>query len=319
MRCHFAAALCLAALPGLAAMFGKGKADAAPGRRRRADGNAPVRWPTRRAAEQEEQDLSCPGLDQFPSDVGCQLRCKDDNCTQGWMAMAKAGGTHLVMNCCAPYTGCIATVKKGADPLAGLPGDACERQCAARLSRSAYYRLSLSRRTGICRARGSGNSSSQLAMIADYLWMRNVAIDFGKTSCNSRSRKFAPGFLRANCAPRDERSVGASIPRHLEQATLLASGISTGSLPAECAGGRPRTPEEERFTVFVARDDMGNYAHHLGDMLAVFQVFDHLQLQPHEAQVVLLDAKKLMCWGGACNPDCKGPFAQLWPVGRDRS
>ena len=164
----------------------------------------PAWWRTRPAGGSDSIDIDCPRLDQFRHDVGCQVRCTDDNCTAGWAALHETRGTHLSFNCCPPYSGCIATAKQGTDPLASLPGDACERRCAAKLS-TAFYKLELSRHTPLCQrtpAARRGNSSS-LALIGEYLRVRNVAIDFGEATCvpGGRMRAFHAGFLTAACAP----------------------------------------------------------------------------------------------------------------------
>ena len=171
-------------------------------------------------------------------------------------------------------------------------------------------------------------------MVGDYLRARNVAIDFGKSECAGRERVFHPGFLVAACALTKEgtgtgvsssRSSGSwpspaskarflRVPAHLARLQRIAMGVSQSreTRPAVCSRpGTARTDAEQRFTVFVSRDDMGNYAHHLGDMLNVFQIFDHLQLAPSEATIALLDVR-IMCWGSPCRLDCKGPFARLW-------
>ena len=159
-----------------------------------------------------------------------------------------------------------------------------------------------------------GGGGSSLALIGDYMRARNVAIDFSKADCNGRKRSFRPGFLTAACTPPNGAGGLPSIPLHLEHLRAILRGASIGApLPDRCVQLRhsERTDEERRFTVFVSRDDMGNYAHHLGDMLSLFQVFDHLKLAPSEAQVALLDVR-IMCWGGTCRPDCYGPFSRLW-------
>lgn len=70
----------------------------------------------------------------------------------------------------------------------------------------------------------------------------------------------------------------------------LLAGVATDGHAAECAGafsaagGGAHPRLHGKLPVFVSRNDMGNYAHHLGDLLSVFQVFDHLKLQPQHAQ-----------------------------------
>ena len=308
-----------------------------------------ARWLTVPHAAASASDYQCPGFDQFPGDFGCQLRCGDDNCTSATNVMHKTGGTHAIYNCCPPYTGCIATLKRGRNDLDALDGDVCERRCAALLDADAFYKLRLTKHQPLCRPMGNiratrllkgektqrgvalsrgekaqrgnatgtgggGGGGSSLALIGDYMRARNVAIDFSKADCNGRKRSFRPGFLTAACTPPNGAGGLPSIPLHLEHLRAILRGASIGApLPDHCVQLRhsERTDEERRFTVFVSRDDMGNYAHHLGDMLSLFQVFDHLKLAPSEAQVALLDVR-IMCWGGTCRPDCHGPFSRLW-------
>lgn len=303
----------------------------------------PMRWQTRAAPEMaSSSDYECRGFDEFTRDRGCQLRCTDDNCSKAVKALHATHGSHINYNCCPPYSGCVATLKRGRDALAVLAGDICERRCSARLDREAYYQLTLTSHKSLCKPRGAGGNSSSkgtgrgssLSLVGDYLRARNVAIDFGRTRCSGRARVFQPGFLTASCRPLASSSrppLGAAagafegvsgsalaLPSHLPHLRAIGHGMVLGAagmhgMPAVCKDPqRVRSDAERRFTVFVTRDDMGNYAHHLGDMLALFQVFDHLHLSPSEAQVVLLDVR-LMCWGGKeCTPDCKGPFTQLW-------
>ena len=291
-------------------------------------GAPPPHWSTHLiSANSASSDYECQGFDDFRADLGCQVKCQDDNCTRAVTVMQRTRGTHAQYNCCPPYSGCVATLKRGHDSLTSLPGDTCERRCAARLDRDAFYQLELTRHRWICKPRGGGNATragggrgSSLALIGDYLRARNVAIDFSKTECKGQARIFNPGFLTGVCtvpkeiASTNERGGALALPPHLTRLKSITRGFKLGAfhaMPQQCAERRTRSEEEKRFTVFVSRDDMGNYAHHLGDMLSLFQVFDHLNLKPSEAQVALLDVR-LMCWGKVCQPDCFGPFAKLW-------
>ena len=376
-------------------------------------------WRTTPVSLSDATDIECPRHDEFPHDAGCQIRCRDDNCTTGWRALLdlREKATHLSINCCPPYQGCSATVKGGVDPLAGLAGDMCERRCAAKLSH-AYYNLELTKRTPLCVGKRRPGSSlvpkimggsrlpssgggSTLSLVGNYMHATNVAIDFSKSGCptgRSRERNFRPGFLVADCEIRAPAR-GAASRRNLRKVARqhgIKRGKADGATDGGASGGGsataiavpayldflqpivasaesgplPACEYESRFTVFLSRkaratthqpsisisfpplctttrhpppprlgqlgpacaslrtlrivlphahltqphsQDMGNYAHHLGDMLAVFQLFDFLQLTPAAAQLVLLDVR-LMCWGDNCVPDCYGPFSRLWPA-----
>lgn len=151
-----------------------------------------VMWRTTPYVRDDAQDVDCPKYDQFLSDPGCQVMCTDDNCTFGWrvlFGLQKAGvaATHLSINCCAPYSGCAATVKSGINPLSNLPGDACERRCAAIVS-PAYYKLKLSRHVPLCGRYSSSRSGvkprkalSRLTIVGNYMHATNIAIDFRKS------------------------------------------------------------------------------------------------------------------------------------------
>ncbi len=238
--------------------------------------------------------------------------------------MRAHNASYLSYNCCPPYTGCLATVKMGIDPAASLPaGDACQRRCEAKLGHS-FYRLELRHHTPLCSgvppaaapSAAARSNRSSLALVGDYLRVRNVAIDFSRTACPrhyGRERVFNKGFLRAACNARMTR-----LPPHLHRLPSIMTGVAMGPKLPQACHARPRTDEERRFTVFVARTDMGNYAHALGDFLSVFQLFDHLKLRPSDAQVVLLDTR-IMCYGkptpdrsNECDLDCTGPFTRLW-------
>ena len=259
----------------------------------------------------EEHDIECPGRDDFRSDVGCQVRCRGDAvCSAGTRVMRELNATHISYNCCPPYDSdkCVATIKGGPDPLSGLQGDQCERQCAAKLSRH-YYRMRMSHEVPLCAARGSGADGSSLHLFGNYLRARNVAMNFAKSGCGSTNkRSVKKGFLIADC------NLGGRIPNHLTNLNhLVGPGLMQRPLPPICRGRRNASSTEQhqaKTTIFVSRDDMGNFAHHMGDMLGVFQLFDHLQLRPEQAQIALLDVR-LMC-SRPCQPDCLGPFAKLW-------
>ena len=134
------------------------------------------------------------------------MKCSDENCTRAWKALhGTRSATHLSINCCPPYEGCVATLKGGTDRLAALPGNLCERRCAAKLS-AAFYEIELQTHVPVCAARGGAASSpaSSLALVGNYLHAQHVALDFGKTACpapNGRTRVFAHGFLTADCDP----------------------------------------------------------------------------------------------------------------------
>ena len=246
-----------------------------------------------------ERDIECPRHDDFRQDVGCQVRCQDDTCSKAAAVMRVANGTHISYNCCPPYRKCIATIKAGADPLASLSGGPCERQCSAKLDR-AYYRLRMVPEKLVCKPRPRGTGGSSLHLFGDYMRARNVAMDFAKSGCGGgRRRKVNKGFIVADC-----NEAGQRLPAHLTGLShLFGAGLARRALPPACepgnstAGGGAdgdRGAEErfqEKLTIFVSRDDMGNFAHHLGDMLGVFQLFDALQLRPEQTQIAMLDVR----------------------------
>ena len=150
--------------------------------------------------------------------------------------MRELNATHVSYNCCPPYDTngqCVATIKGGPDPLAGLQGDQCERQCASKLSRH-YYRMRMSREVPICAAPGSGAYGSSLHLFGNYMRARNVAMNFAKSGCGaSNKRAVKKGFLIADCnvdgSGREQR---VRLPSHLGSLNhLVGPGLMQRPLP----------------------------------------------------------------------------------------
>eukprot|EP00966_Prymnesium_polylepis_P020902 481233-Prymnesium_polylepis.1 len=152
--------------------------------------------------------------------------------------------------------------------------------------------------------RGFMIANCQFAPAAPNVGRR--ALRKARKSHSRRGGRDAETDADTSAAQMTTAAQGSLVPSHLEMLEPIVKSVEPAVLPMDCE-------EERRFTVFVSRKDMGNYAHHLGDMLAVFQLFHALKLKPHDAQLVLLDVR-LMCWGERCELDCPGPFTKLWPA-----
>ena len=250
-------------------------------------------------------DTSCPVYDDLKKEPGCQIRCRDANCSNAWEAIGRypiGRAFHLEANNCPPLTGFYATVKHGSSP-DGLRADLCQQACSSRLDRG-IMRARMRHYTPLCQ-----HGTSSLSLVDGYLLASQILIDASRaTSCISAERKFNPGFLRYSCTPTGEFS--GLHQRGLDRLSVLLRGREQTTPEAIAERRRANSSSEELFTIFASRDDMGNLGHHMGDLLGVWHLVDHLQLTPRTAQLVLTDVK-LMCYR-PCMLDCPGPFRMLW-------
>lgn len=120
------------------------------------------------------------------------------------------------------------------------------------------------------------NGVSSLALVDGFLLASQVLLDARKAdACVGRERQFARGFLQPSCQPRPELHTLAR--RGLDRLAKLAKGIAPVPPSDVLAVRRANASREENFTIFVSRDDMGNLGHHMGDLLGVWHLVDHLQ------------------------------------------
>jgi hypothetical protein len=153
-----------------------------------------------------------------------------------------------------------------------------------------------------------------VALSANYLHASNIAIDLHRSQCTGANRKLKRGFLRLPCMPTSSKMelLGGHMKAIAASAAplydSLLDGYASGKGSGRGIGRRHVVDEESDLTIFVTREDMGNFAHHMGHPVGVFHILDFVK--PASATIVMLDMR-LMCWkrgATTCMADCFGPF-----------
>ena len=106
--------------------------------------------------------------------------------------------------------------------------------------------------------------SGAVVLSANYLHATNITIDLNRSMCSVRERRLFPGFLGLPCEiPQAKKLL---LDGHLKaiinaaaNASQLSAKVAASRADKGSASRRPVVAEDD-FTVFVTRDDMGNFA-----------------------------------------------------------
>ena len=224
-----------------------------------------------------EHDVNCPGWDGMPKEVGCQIQCRDKYCSNAKAAISALERSgivtpHAFVSHCPERKGMWVTLKGGMDDRAYMQGNtSCDRICEGELSQLAIQRK-MARHTELC-----SSPVGSLTMSAEYLHARNIVVDVRRQRCAGPKRTFHRCFLHLPCKPVGQPNhdslrtiLKAGCEKQLELAAAMEARAAKAAMNRHTGNTTNSTESADELTIFVTREDMGNYAHHMPGMVRLW-------------------------------------------------